>query len=308
MKKIVSILLVIALMASLTVIAASAADSYSLSENYKTVEDAVKEAGVTETRRYWFIMPDGKSGRTNPTTGEVAPTWYNDYTEGAGIYWWGGSAKPAAWCGYAAMKGDAENVFYADVPTNVTTIIWNNGINGGMEPTNPDDLNDIYYKAAQTIDVNSEFFGPKEDANWPDGIPEEEGFDNKVFVIYPEEISVNALSLKQTCGGHWFYYYGAGCYGLVKEGEKDLGENCMNPDHNHKFIPGDADGDGEVSIFDATKIQRYLAELLEDPSEINLDAAKVTGGEDVSIYDVTRIQRYLAQLSNLDGSDWVDEA
>ena len=306
MKKIVSIMLVLVLMASIAVVSASA--SYSLSEGAKTVEEAVNEAGVTETRRYWFIMPDGKSGRTDPSTGEVAPNWYNDYTEGAGIYWWGGSAKPEGWCGYAAMKGDAENVFYADVPKDVTTIIWNNGVNGGETPTDPDDPNDIYFKAAQSVNINSEYCEAGEEITLPNGVSEEEGFDNMVFIIYPEEVSINDFSKKQTCGGHWYYYYGAGCYGLVKGGESDVKANCQNPDHNHDCLMGDADKDGEVSIYDATKIQRYLAELLESADEIDLEAAKVTGGEEVTVFDATRIQRYLAELCLLDGSDWPEEA
>ena len=60
------------------------------------------------------------------------------------------------------------------------------------------------------------------------------------------------------------------------------------------ILLGDADGDGEVSILDATTIQRHLAELkvekyVEEASDADADG-------EVSILDATEIQRYLADL------------
>ena len=57
---------------------------------------------------------------------------------------------------------------------------------------------------------------------------------------------------------------------------------------------GDADGDGEVSIIDATCIQRYLVEI-PVPS-FNLEAAIVSGEDELSIIDATLIQRKLVNL------------
>lgn len=322
MKKIISIMLALVLMASMASVAVSAISVFE--DGVLNVEEAVKMAGVTETRRYYFMMPDGIGGRTDPTTGLVAPSWYNEFATCAGIYWWGGSAIPSGtaepgstdgvWAGYAAMPGDAPNVFYADVPKDVTVIVWNNGVDGGTDDQLP-----IYFKAAQSVNTNVEWFDPGEDVNWPNGIPEEEGFDNKIFIVYPEESYINDYSGKQTCGGHWFYYYSEGCYGLVDPATADMDADCMNPDHRdadgkhtgsdeeESFVLGDADMDGDVTIYDATKIQRYLAELLDDVSEIDLRAAKIVDpdADEPSIYDVTRIQRFLAELCMIDGSDWV---
>ena len=64
---------------------------------------------------------------------------------------------------------------------------------------------------------------------------------------------------------------------------------------------GDADGDGIVTIFDATRIQRFLADLDELSAEEQA-IADVTDDGEVSILDATRIQRYLAEICNLDGS------
>ena len=60
-----------------------------------------------------------------------------------------------------------------------------------------------------------------------------------------------------------------------------------------KTLLGDADGDGEVSIFDITLIQRYLAGVAD---EIDAAAADVDGDGEVSIFDATAIQRWLAGI------------
>ena len=64
--------------------------------------------------------------------------------------------------------------------------------------------------------------------------------------------------------------------------------------------PGDADGDGSVSIIDATKIQRIIAGL-DSKYSIAAKSADADGDGDVTVLDATRIQRYLAGLSPLDG-------
>ena len=449
MKRILCFLFVVILV---TLTAAINALAYSITdEGIKTVDEAVKEAGVTETRRYWFIMPDGKNGMKDTETGEYAPSWYNEYTDDAGIYWWDGDAKPDGWCGYKAMKGDAENVYYADVPVTVTSIIWNNGIDRSADPSLP-----IYSLIAQTVIINTENAEPGEYDTLPNGTPESEGFDNMVYVICPDNY-YSELSYARPYRGQWYYYYGRGCYGLIKGGESDVKVNCVNPDHDHthenkddpkddsnillttggktyrlipgkeykyvcnmrtdarvglyralltctnglyiipacsggdvepiesylgdddgnmryyavwsdasgksfsepgsellftkitvpenvkegtytlstsvdllkdinedpitdyslfekiadlspvdtELLPGDADKDGEVTIFDATRIQRYLAELASE-DEVNLKAADADSDNEVTIFDATRIQRYLAELCEMDGSLYIE--
>ena len=58
---------------------------------------------------------------------------------------------------------------------------------------------------------------------------------------------------------------------------------------------GDADMDGEVSILDATRIQRRLADLCTD-ADINKVNADVDFDGDVTIIDATCIQRKIAGL------------
>ena len=59
-------------------------------------------------------------------------------------------------------------------------------------------------------------------------------------------------------------------------------------------IRGDADGNGQVTILDATIIQRRLASL--HVSSFAEEAADATGDGELSILDATAIQRYLASL------------
>ena len=64
--------------------------------------------------------------------------------------------------------------------------------------------------------------------------------------------------------------------------------------HGERYMLGNVDGDGEVSILDATMIQRTLASLPVESFDIN--AADVDGDGEVSILDATYIQRYLAGI------------
>ena len=59
-------------------------------------------------------------------------------------------------------------------------------------------------------------------------------------------------------------------------------------------ILGDVDSDGNVTIVDATAVQRRLVDIL--PSSYNVNAADADGDGEISILDATAIQRWLAAL------------
>ncbi len=63
---------------------------------------------------------------------------------------------------------------------------------------------------------------------------------------------------------------------------------------NRGRIRGDADGDGKVTVVDATAIQRMLASI--PMAFFDEEAADCDGDEKVTILDATDIQRYLAGL------------
>lgn len=62
-------------------------------------------------------------------------------------------------------------------------------------------------------------------------------------------------------------------------------------------ILGDADGDGKITISDATMIQKYLAGY-EMPDNFQIKSCEINGDGSVSISDVTEVQRYLADFGN----------
>lgn len=95
-----TLLAVLMLMGALPVMSSSA-------EYYHTKE--------SDYNRYYFYMPE---------------SWYNEYATDAHIYWWEGTGACGAWPGYKAIKTDVPGVYYYDVSKDVTTIVWNNGIDG----------------------------------------------------------------------------------------------------------------------------------------------------------------------------------
>ena len=70
---------------------------------------------------------------------------------------------------------------------------------------------------------------------------------------------------------------------------------CAAAEDENAVILGDADGDGEVSILDATCIQRFLASFSVS-EKFSEKAADVDGDGEVSILDATHIQRWLASF------------
>ena len=64
------------------------------------------------------------------------------------------------------------------------------------------------------------------------------------------------------------------------------------------IVRGDADGDGKVTITDATMIQKYIAEY-EMPENFQPEACNIDGDDRITISDVTEIQRYLAGFDNI---------
>lgn len=151
-----------------------------------------------ETYRYYFYMPE---------------SWAidNPYSQDAGIYWWEGSNSCTSWPGYKANPADAEGVYYYDVPRDVTSIIWNNTVDGGMDSDAP-----VYNFAYQTKTIGSEYYDWGESDLYPDGTY---NFDNMIYVIDYNLIDYNEFSGKQNYKGEWFYYYGNGEYGVAENKE-----------------------------------------------------------------------------------------
>lgn len=66
-------------------------------------------------------------------------------------------------------------------------------------------------------------------------------------------------------------------------------------DENMQLLTGDVNGDGEISVVDATKLQKYLVGL-SSLSVDQLAVADANGDGKISIIDATEIQKYLIGL------------
>ena len=256
------------------------------------------ETGETiSTNRYYFMMPDGTNGNTgyDAKKGEFVSSWYSEYTDNASVYWWNEdiAIQPELFPGYTMEKGDTHTVFYADIPDSIKTVIFNNNVNFSYRE---EDLYAQYNK--QSINVPCEYYDAGESENYPDGT---DSFDNMIYVLQPTEISVGMPTLIESSIGEWYYYYGNGCYGTVKNGDSN---NCIHPSHlddcgNHiisGYIIGDADNDNALSIMDATHIQMILADIISLDDFKSEFIADIDKDKIVSVMDATTIQLKLAQL------------
>ena len=63
----------------------------------------------------------------------------------------------------------------------------------------------------------------------------------------------------------------------------------------NQSLPGDVDGDGVISIADATVLQKYLANIVNfDDKQLAVADTNCDGS--VSIADATQIQKYIANI------------
>lgn len=241
MKKSICILLTVLLSTVLFSHIFTANAQKADTNEWKTTEQAIQEyehnTGISvSTRRYYFQMPDGEHGMRGSDGTTVAGTWYNDYSEGAGVYWWCGPASVGQkWPGYRAMVADKDqHIYYVDMPVEVVCFIWNNGVDSGKDESQP------YFKcAAQTVDIAADYPDPGEYESIPEGA---DSFDGCIFIVDPDKISISDKSEMPTCGGTWYFYYGDGCYGSYATNSakfKSIEENCVNPDH---YINGNISG------------------------------------------------------------------
>ena len=182
-------------------------------------EYEAKTGEKVETNRYYFLMPNGSNGKKGADG--YAENWYNKYSKGASISWWDSkSVDSSNYPGNTMEHDKAADVYFADVPKDVTMISINNSLNRGY------DKEALIHSLAKQIDpVPCEYYDPGENELYPEGI---DSFDNMIYVIDPDRYSERSSS--KFYEGEWYYYYGDGCYGTAKDGNID---NCIRDDHDH---------------------------------------------------------------------------
>lgn len=127
--------------------------------------------------------------------------------------------------------------------------------------------------------------------------------DNEWINITGEEFSFSNWASTEPSNTNGVEYYGC----VVNDGDlpwndaenmhayRSLGFICEYENVEPVIMLGDADGDGEITILDATQVQLHLAQLvkLDENQSFAADTDK-SGG--ISILDVTRIQLFLASI------------
>lgn len=109
--------------------------------------------------------------------------------------------------------------------------------------------------------------------------------------------ALKSLNRKYVTPANASGFYQAGVTNVVYlYTEKD--EPIINPGDG--ILIGDADLDDEVTIFDATAIQRHLAGMEELSDKQKQAAAPCDSDNEITIFDVTYIQRFLADMKDSD--------
>ena len=114
-------------------------------------------------------------------------------------------------------------------------------------------------------------------------IPLPEGYDSTRCSIYRIEENNNKINMNA--------YYENG-YMIFTTDHFSL---YAVVDENMQLLTGDVNGDGVISIADATTLQKYLANIVDFDYE-QLAVADTNGDGSVSIADATQIQKYLANI------------
>lgn len=83
---------------------------------------------------------------------------------------------------------------------------------------------------------------------------------------------------------------------IIKVDKPDAPTHPTTPTIPGDYSVGDADGDGQIAVIDATAIQRYCANL-SNKSFIE-SAADADGDGQIAVLDATQIQRHCANLSS----------
>lgn len=217
-KRVLSILMAVLLLGATAVISVSAAEGTYYDPKPYVPSDDAKAVGFN---RYFFLMPDD---------------WNNEYTSSAGIYWWDGAdpcgslaaaEQGVKWPGYMIYKYNSDtkaNVWYCNVPKDVTTIIFNNAFDGGdksWDNYNPERDK----KAYQTVDIGSEYYDIDESENYPSGT---ESFNNMIYVVDPDKTS-ESVTGKKTFAGEWYFYHGDGMWDTELEPEFGGAQGAVPP-------------------------------------------------------------------------------
>ena len=218
--------------------------------------------------RFFFYMPD---------------EWCTDCSSVPGAYWNTETSSSDEYPGTPMKPTDIEGMYYIDIPASVDEFYFTNLVDGGTDIYAP-----IY---AQEIKAHSRPY-------YADDSFLLEECNGMVFVVNHAWYDYSEYDGKLIFEGMWFEYYGFGEYGYLG-GEYGLSDVYTNKSFNdyyfnpivHPYFIGDTDGDGIVSVKDATAIQKHLADI----KSCNVIEGDVDNNG-LNIKDATAIQKYVAGI------------
>lgn len=164
---------------------------------------------------------------TGPSTGEkskryffaMRKDWYTFNNATACAYWWDGADKCVDWQHSCQMRStpltleDGSNVYYIDLGETVTTVIFNNGIDGGAKAAKGEKPSPNWGKNFQTENLSLEGYMANDSDTYPEGL---KTFDNMIYIVDPSKESVSEESGATTYGGEWYYLHADGKYDTTK--------------------------------------------------------------------------------------------
>lgn len=164
---------------------------------------------------------------TGPSTGEkskryffaMRKDWYTFGNATACAYWWDGADKCVDWQHSYQMRStpltleDGSNVYYIDLGETVGTVIFNNGIDGGVKAAEGETPSPNWGKNFQTENLSLEGYMANDSDTYPEGL---KTFDNMIYIVDPSKESVSEESGATTYGGEWYYLHADGKYDTTK--------------------------------------------------------------------------------------------
>ncbi|MDD5890327.1 MAG: bacterial Ig-like domain-containing protein, partial [Ruminococcus sp.] len=158
---------------------------------------------------------------TGPTTGgsstrfffAMPKDWYTFSNSTACAYWWKGTDKCTDWQHSYQMRStlltleDGARVYYIDIPSDVEVIIFNNGIDGGIIPSEGEEIPINWGENYHTVDINLGGYDPNERETYPDGL---RTFKNMVYVVDSNSRKFDCTSGAEIYSGEWYYLHADG--------------------------------------------------------------------------------------------------
>jgi len=266
-KKLLSLLLVIGLLASVSVIGASAEEGVASDGEYYT----------------YYVMCPADWFTTNDSIGLYY--WVPEQNAA-----WPGVEVPEENCVYKLDDGQRvfkvqvwqENEDTKDEFLTTPTILFNSFVDASIDPVNGHQIDNInmegYLKGDEIPYGKDTKIFPRYSADF-----ETLNFNNMIFIPNPENMVENEFSHATAIkDGVWYYYWGDGEYGVTKT--KPVAGGL-----------GDVNGDGNVSMEDVTTMQKGIAKLVNF-TDAQTTSADVTKDGNVTMEDVTTTQKFIAHL------------